>query len=204
MIADEKREIILEEGTPINVHDVWGAHLYSTQALIGKANKQFMSEISLEYHRKAIVLPELSIPNGATVKNTVTEEDYLVLASMAELYKTEKLSTILRLVKTNATVTVSGLAETADPDGNVFTAPSIKLKDHPVNIEAVSSELRQYKPGLHENAEFLIFMPAIDLEVLDKVEVNAGGRIMKLKIESVDYLSFIGLAVVSVCSETRK
>jgi hypothetical protein len=204
MIAEEKRQIILSEGTDVEVFDSTGNLLFQTKALIGKATKQFMSEISLEYHRKAQFIPELDIPNGVTVRNTATGETYLAIANMVETYGGEKLSTILRLVETNATITVTGLAETADEYGNISTSQVTKAQDMPVHIESSNAELRQYQPGLHEKAEYLIYMPAIDIQLLDKVTVNAGGRILKLKVEHVDYLSFVGIAVLSVCTETRK
>lgn len=126
MIADEKRQLILDEGVPVEVHDHIGTLLHTTKALIGKATRQSMSEVSHEAHRKAHFIPELNIRNGLIVTNTVTQDKYLTLANMVEVYGTELVSTISRMVETNSSITVTGYVETADENGDITRG--IKLR----------------------------------------------------------------------------
>ena len=51
MIKEEKRKIILKEGTPVEIIDTNNNIIKST-ALIGRASKQFMNSLSLEENRR--------------------------------------------------------------------------------------------------------------------------------------------------------
>lgn len=204
MFAAVKRQIILDEGVPVRVSNHAGATLLDTKALIGRATKQTQTEESTEYYRKGIFSPQFSIKNGLIVTNTVTGEVYLTLAGMSETYGQEKLSFISRMIITNAKLDVFGVSETADANGNIKKSNVQKAKDLPIHIIPFHSELKQYQMGLHEDAEFVIYAPALDFSLLDTISVKKGNRTTKLKIASVDYLSFDGVAVISALSETRK
>lgn len=203
MIANEKRQIILSEGQHVEVFDTHGHLLFQTKALLGKATKTAQTELSFESHRKMLFVPELNVPNGVTVKNISSQETFLSIATMVETYKGEKLSTSVRLVESNARATISGVEESADENGNVFTAPVIKADRRPIHIQPINAELKQYMMGLMPNVQYLIYISAIDLKLLDKVTVVASGRDLKVKILDIDYFSFPGLALLQVTSETR-
>ena len=204
MIAEEKRQIILSEGAPVEVYDASDTVLFTTSSLIGKASKAAQSELALENHRQAQFIPELDIPNGVRIHNLASDEHHLAIAQMVEIYASEKIATISRLVECNALVTIEGIEETADEYGNISSSPVLKAENTHVYISSLSSELVQYKPGLHENAEYLVFMPDLDISLLDKFTVVMNNRSFDFKVEGVDYASFQGIAVVSVCTETRK
>lgn len=203
MFAQEKRSLILSYGNAVEVYGSQGQLLHTTKALIGKATRTAMSEFAHEYHRKALFVPELDIPNGVIVADLTTKSKYIGVATLDEVYMSEKLSTILRLIECNGEVTITGLEETADENGDVITAPVVKVQNKPVHILPMSAELLQFMPGLHPNAEYIIYMSAAEVSLLDKVTVKSGGREVKLKIEYIDYLSFEGVALLHVCTETR-
>lgn len=203
MIAEDKRQIILDEGVPVDVYDYTGSLLGSTTALIGKATKQAMTEISLEYHRKAHFVPDFDIPNGLIVHNKITNEKYLAVANMVESYGNEVIAKISRLVESNALVTIKGFSETADENGDIFRGEVDKATNLPVHVLPVTAELKQYQPGLHSDAEYVIFCPEMDLDLLDMVDITKGTKKIPVKIVYVDILSFEGVVLINVCSETR-
>lgn len=203
MIAEEKRQLILDEGVPVEVHDHTGALLYTTKALVGKATRQSMSEISHEAHRKAHFIPELDIRNGLIVTNLVTLDKYITLANMVEAYGNEVVTVISRMTETNAVITVTGLVETADENGDIFKGDVVKVADLPAFVEVITGELRQFQPGLHPNSEYVIYCSAMDFEALDKVVITKGSREIKVKVDYVDYLTYEGAVLLQVCSETR-
>ena len=53
-MIDVKREIILEEGVPVEIYDAEMNLLDETTALIRRATRQFFSEISLESHPRTV------------------------------------------------------------------------------------------------------------------------------------------------------
>lgn len=203
-MIEEKRQIILDMGVPVQVKQTDGTLLHETKSLIGKATKQFFSEISLEYHRKGIFVPEVTVSNGVFVDNMVTNETYLVVATMPELIMSEVGSTIARLIECNSKVTIKGISETADQYGNITTEPVTKADLMPVHVEAITAELRQYDPGLHPNVQYRIYSPSIDLDVLDTVSLSVNGKTQKFKVEALDYISFQGIVLIDIASETRK
>lgn len=202
MIAEEKRQIIMDEGSPVNVYDATGLLLYQTSALVGRATKQYMSDVSLESYRSGQFLPELAIENGLLVERLLTGETFLTIAGLPEVIGNEKTAYVSRMVVCNTEVKVESLEETADDNGNVFTAPVVKTQVKGY-VQPVTSELIQYKPGLYENAEYLLYVPYIELKNLDKVVLQINGRDESFKVETFDDVSFPGVAVVSICSETR-
>ena len=91
----------------------------------------------------------------------------------------------------------------SDIKGNikrVFTNVFHQIHCH---TEFVTAEVRQNAPGLREDAEYVMYLPAYDLKVLDKLELDSFGRILKLKVIAVDFVTFPGVAVVQATTETR-
>lgn len=206
-MKDAKKAIILQEGVPVEVKDISLATpiVIETKALLGKATKQFFSEISLEYHRKGQFIPELNINNGMIVSNIVTDEHYLIMANYKEFFQNQHISTITRMIECNSVATIEGIQKTADDFGNIRKGTVIKVKDLQVHVEAVSAELIQYNPGLHEEVEYRIYATAInDINVLDKVILDINGIKKEFKIKSLDFISFRGIVIIGVSSETRK
>ncbi|MGA4519202.1 hypothetical protein ACPA0F_18250 [Solibacillus silvestris] len=203
MIAEEKRQLILDEGVPVEVTDYTGRLLFSTKAIIGKATKQALSEISHEYHRKAHFIPEVAVDNGLVVKNLVTGDNYITMATMTEAYGNEIVTKISRMALTNAFMTVTGLTETADENGDITKGEAVKAANLPVYVEILNAELKQYQPGQQTDAEYVVYCPVMDYAVLDKVVINQGGRNIKVKMQYADFLTFEGLALLHVKTETR-
>jgi len=201
---DTKREIILDEGLPVDVIDWQGNTLFSTKALLGKATKQFFSEISLEYHRKAQFVPELDVKNGQIVRVIPTGEHYLIMATYNEVFGTEKLATITRLVECNNEVLIQTLVETADDDGNIYRTPTPIVNGLKAYVEMKGGDLVQYKPGLQSRLEFDVYIPVIDVEVLDQIHLNINGKFVPFKVEYIDELSFQGIMILRVSTETRR
>ena len=203
MIAEEKRQLILDEGVPVEVSNHTGQLLFSTKAIIGKATKQALSEISHEYHRKAHFVPELAIDNGLIVKNSVSGDNYITLATMTEAYGSEVVTKIARMALTNSLMTVTGFIETADENGDITKGEAVKAANLPVYVEVLVTELKQYQPGQLTDAEYVIYCPVMDYNVLDKVVIKQGGRSISVKIQYADYLTYEGLVLLHVKTETR-
>lgn len=201
-MIDEKRLIILDEGVPVEVTDVLGSTV-TTKALIGKATKQFFTEIAFEYHRVGIFVPELNVTNGCRILNTVTGESYLTLANMEEIIRGQKASTVARMVECNTSINVKTLGETADEFGNITNEDIVKYSDLKAYVEKVRDELKQYDAGLQPEAKYYLYAPAVEINILDKIEMNINGKVLPLKVDAVDYISFPGNVIVTVCTETR-
>jgi len=196
-----KGQIITEEGLPVQIKDSNGTILYSTNALVGKATKQFFSEISLEYHREGQFISDVVVNNGNLVTNLVTNEDYLVLATMEEIVQEEKIATVARMIKCNAAISIKKYEETADEFGNIVKQQVTVADNLSVYMVKVSNSLDQYKMGLVANAEYLIYSPLINVSVLNKLLININGEIMQFKVESVDYISFNGVVLIGIVTD---
>lgn len=203
-MKDIKRQIILNEGTPVEVIDSTGVVIESTTALVGKANKVSYAEISLEAHRQGQFIPEVQVGNGNLVRSVVTDTFYLVLASMDEIVQAEKIATICRMLECNSGMTLERIEETADDNGNIKKSP-VKVADNlRVYVESGKATIEQKNPGLHPEVEFRVYAPLIDIHLLDKITLNINGNQVPFKVDAVDYVSFAGVVIADVCTETRK
>lgn len=202
-MKDVKRQIILDEGTPVELIDSTGSVLQTTTALVGKATKQSMAEIALEAHRQAQFVPELTVNNGTLVRSVVTDTCYLVLASLDEVVQGEKIATICRMLECNSSLTLERMMETADDYGNIKKAP-VKVADNlRVYVESGRATIEQKKPGLQPEVEYKVYAPLIDVQLLDKLTLNINGKQVPFKVDAVDYVSFMGVVIIDVCTETR-
>lgn len=200
---EEKRQIILDEGVEVDVKDYDGSVLFTTKAVFGKSSRQSTTEIIVEYYRSGLFMPDVDIQNGHIVTINATNTDMLVIASMEEVVHGNKISTSTRLVECNRTINVSKQGETADEYGNIIVGEIPIVENMPVYMEKLNADLIQYSPGLLENVEYMIYAPAIDLTPLDFISVNVRGRQVKLKVETTDYITFEGVVLIGVRTDTR-
>lgn len=203
MIGNEKRNIILTYGTDVQIFSPDDKYLYDTKALVGKGTKNSLQEVSIEYHRQVQLVPEIDLVNGTIMYMPLTKEKYIAVASMEEIVLNEKIATIVRFLQSNATVTITGVGEVADENGNVKTSSIVRVADQPAYITFINAELPQFKAGYFEKADYLMYIAATDIDLLDQVKIMVAGREKRMKVETVDYLSFVGLALVGLVTETR-
>lgn len=202
-MIETKREIILEEGVPVSVFDKENK-LFDTTALIGKATRQFFSEISLESHRQGQFLPQLDIHNGLIVKNRIIDSDYIIVASYPEIIDQQKCTIITRMIVCNSKITVGRQIEIADDFGNIKKGFENVCKDLSVYAEPIDSSVKQVDPGKLYEVEYKIFAPNIQLGIEDRLEIDVGGKMKPFKITGYDYLTFKGLTVIDVVTDTRR
>lgn len=199
----EKQKLIKRYGISVTVTSMAGA-AQETVCLFGRATKQFNNTISLEYHRRAHFLPSVPIESGCLIHLNASNEDYIVIATFDEILDGLVASSIAHMFKCNASVTISADKMTADNRGNLKSVSVVKYENLKVYCQAVTHDLLEKKPGLFEEVEYLLYVPDIDVSSLNRVTLNLGGRQVPLKVKSVDYASYPGLACISVASETRK
>lgn len=199
-----KREIILEEGVPVSIFDREMESLGDTTALIGKATKQFASEISLESHRQGQFLPEIELKNGLVVRNNVTNEDYIVVASYPEVIERQLCATIARMIVCNSKMTVGRLVEDADDRGKITREFREIYSNLSIYAEPLESEVRQTDPGKAPKSRYKIYAPSIELDIEDQIQIDVGGVMMPFKLIGYDYLTFRGLTLLEVVTETRR
>lgn len=202
-MIETKRGIILEEGVPVSVFDK-EEKLFDTTALIGKATRQFFSEISLESHRQGQFLPQLDIHNGLIIKNKVIDNDYIIVASYPEVINQQKCTTITRMIVCNSKITIGRQTEIADDFGNIKKGFKSVCKDLSVYVETIDSEVKQVDPGKLHEVEYKIFAPNIPLEIEDRLEIDVGGEMRPFKITGYNYLMFKGLTVIDAVTDTRR
>lgn len=202
-MIETKREIILEEGVPVSVFDKENK-LFDTTALIGKATRQFFSEISLESHRQGQFLPQLDIHDGLIVKNRVIDSDYIIVASYPEIIDQQKCTTITRMIVCNSKMTVGRLVEYADHRGKITREFKEIYSNLSIYAELLESEVRQMDPGKAPKSRYKIYAPSIELNIEDQIHIDVGGVMMPFKLMGYDYLIFPGLTVLEVVTETRR
>lgn len=198
----DKRDIILSEGVPVELTDMGGNNV-QTIALLGRANKQFNSTVSLESHRRAQFLPDIEVDSGDIVLNTVTNERYIIVAAYNELIQAAVAAVIGHAILCNTKLTVSRMVEVVNARGDIVKTDTVQYEDIDVFTQAMTSEMRQQNPGLYVDAEFIIYAPAIDINSLDKISLLAGTRSTTLKVVDRDYISYPGLVLIQACTETR-
>ena len=174
-MIEVKREIIQEEGIPVEVYDKDMNLLIETTALIGKATRQFFSEISLESHRQGQFFPELNIKNGLIVRNKITAEDYIIVANYPEVIEQQKCTIITRMIVCNSKLTVKRLVEDADKFGNIRREFKEIYKDLSIYVEPVANTVTQTDPGKFPETQYKLFAPNITLDIEDQVAVDVGG-----------------------------
>jgi hypothetical protein len=203
-MIEEKRQIILSEGVPVELRKADGTTTDVT-ALIGRANRTANSStLTLEAHRRAHFLPDVPVQSGDTVLHTLIGERYIVIADMDEVIDGQLAAHVVHMVICNTKVTISGITETVTPRGDIKKVDIVKAANLDAYTQAMSADLLQQNPGLFSDVEYVIYAPGIDITVLDKVSLSVGARQIPLKVTNVDYLSYPGLALIQVCSETRK
>lgn len=202
-MLEEKRQIILDEGLSIQVLDHTGAVLANTKAIIGRASTQNF-EMRLEHYRRMQFLPDAGATNGCIVRVISTNEDYLILATMNEVIHNQHVAVSAIAVSCNAELRVEGIQEKADKRGNISKIPVVKAERLKSHVQLLTADLKQYDPGLHQDAEYRIYAPLFDIDILDQVTMYINGKSVKLKVVAVYYTQFDGIVTLEVKTETRK
>jgi hypothetical protein len=202
MIAHDKRKIILKEGTPVILYPPTGAPIES-KALIGRASKQFMNSLSLEENRRGYFLPDVNLDNGWIVLNNTTGEYYIAIAVYPEIYNTEILSIASHMFVCNAVIDISGFSEVWDDYGNKEVTPVVKVSGSRCYLQHVSAELRQFDPGLHHDAEYIIYTQQCDVNLLDTIKLKNNSPEINMKIVDINNFSFNGITKLQVRTDSR-
>ena len=197
MIAKEKFKLIQKEGSPVTVGGV------QTKMLIGRGTSQITNTVAVEATRKGYFLPDFSVGNGSIVNNEVTGESYLVAATYPEEYAGEKLSVYAAMFVCNAVVDIQNVIIEYDENGDKTPRLNPILTDSPCYLQRVSGDLKQYDPGIHPDAEYILFVPACEATLLDTITVKDHSP--QLKFKAVDINNFIleGITRIQVKAETR-
>lgn len=203
-MIETKREIISEEGVPVEIFNKSMDLIDETIALIGKATRQFFSEVSLKSHRQGQFFPEINIKNGLIVKNGVTDEDYIIVANYPEVIEQQMCATITRMIVCNSKLTIKRMVETADRFGNIKREFEEVYSNLSVYAEHIESEVTQKDPGKSPKDRYKIFAPDIEIGIEDQIQIEVGGKEVSFKLMGYDLLSFKGLTILEVVSETRR
>jgi hypothetical protein len=198
-----KSRLILHEGSPVRVTSARSGEVTETTALVGRATKQFDNTISLETNRRGHFLPQIQIENGDSVVHLVTGDNYLVIATMSEVMKATVVANIGHLYICNCSVSVLGVQESADNNGNRINMPVQKVEGQRAYIQTLNAQLKQYDVGLHPDAEYKLFLPRAPIDLMDRVMVTEDEVTIDMKVVATDFLSYKGLVVVQVKTETR-
>lgn len=203
-MVEDKIELITEYGVPVEVKDSNLSIVAETIALIGKASTGNITETSLEYHRVGQFIPGTHVEVGNLVENKITEATYLVLAHMSEVIDNEICAIVTRFAECNSTMSLHNFTEDADDNGNIFNSRVDKLVNLPVYIKSTALDLVSTNVGAMPTARIIIVAPSVAIDILDTLEVDLVNKVQKLKIESLDYVSYRGLCIVETSLDTRK
>lgn len=203
-MIEDKIELITEYGVPVEIRDSNLDMMDETIALIGKASTGNITETSLEYHRIGQFIPGTNVEVGNLVENKITNATYIVLAHMPEVIDNEICAIVTRFAECNSTMSVYNFMEDADENGNIFNSRVDKFVHLPIYIKSTALDLRGTDLGAMPTANITIVAPSVDMDVLDTLEVDLVNRVQKLKIESLDYISYRGLCIITASIDTRK
>ena len=202
LIAKEKYKIISRHGSPVTVKPPSGSS-YETKALVGRATQLSSSTISLESTRRGYFLPDVDINNGHIIENYITGDTYLAIARYPEVYNGKILSVALIMYVCNAVVDIYGVTDSYDEYGNRTQNPNPVVTDAPCYIQRVSADLRRYDPGLHEDAEDVIYLQGCEAGLMDTIEIKNVTPTKKVKAVDINNYLFEGVTRIQVKSETR-
>ena len=201
----EKHRIIKKEGSVVDIirHD--GSIIKDVCALIGRATKSFDNSITLESNRRGhFISTEYPLDNGFVCYDRKLDAYYLMVAVYHEILEGNLATYASHMLKTNSTITVYGYTEDADEDGNITKQKTLKYVDVKVFTRSRDLDLKRTEPGIREHNEYNIFAPNIQVNSLDHVVLSAGNLEYDFKVISADYISFSGLVILTLESETRR
>lgn len=206
-MKDYKSTIIRKYGTSVEVQRYLGdmpTRTLETKVLLGRATRTNANLKTSESQKEAIFLPDFDVDAGDFVINKNHNEDYVVVTTHQEYDGNRTLSIVANLLKCSHKLTLKGNSKMADDRGNLKTTFGEKYKDVPCYLEYVSSQLRQYEPGLNPDTEYLIYTTDLNIDLTDQIKISFGKREMTFKVVFVDYTSFPNLAVIEVAKDIRK
>lgn len=196
----DKQSIIKSEGVDVDIYDI-SSILTSSKALIGRSNRTGNVMLPLEAYRKGMFLPETNIKNGNIVKNSKTGESYIVVSSFNEVIDGLVCAIDVMMLKCNVIVDIIGYVETADEVGNIYKTEVHKATNLSAYLEINNIDLNQYKEGLYPNNEYSLYIPSLDISLLDRIIVKSLKNNLVLKIVGVVNWSYENLNILTVTSD---
>lgn len=198
-MKDERRAFILEYGVDCTVNGT------ATKAIIGRSGKK-TTPFAWENERQGTFLPDMTVPSGALVENTVTSESLLVRSVYPEAVDGAIVAKLAQMVKINATVNILRLSETYDTYGNVTgtawkdTTTGGTLTPIKAFAEFINASMRQAEPGLLASTVIRLYVQSTAIiALLDRVTL--GGK--SYQVDAIDLLSSPGLAIVQLSQDNR-
>jgi len=202
-IARDKQKIINLKGSPVLIYTV-DENVIKTMSIIGRASTQFNSTLSLEAHRRGHFFPEIDIKNGYLVEDTLKKETYVCVANYSEVIDGSITTTVAHMLVCNGNIKATREVEVGDDRGKVTKTSITIVEDYKVCIETKKQELKQFKPGLHPDFDYEIYAPYFEVKLLDSIEVKNDNQTLQLKVESFDSITYPGLVVIQLSTETRR
>lgn len=201
----EKHRIIRRMGVTVDIISPDGDVMQS-KILLGRASQVFSSNMeNIESHRRGQFLPETNIDNGYIVHNPITGEDYLVVSIYSDIINNTLSTKVSHMLVCNVSIDVMGDdIEEADDRGNIRRTPQVKYTDLKAYLEVVNMDVKQYDIGLHPDTEYLVYVSAKDISLLDRVIVTIGERKLPTKVVGTDYAKYPGILILQLSSETRE
>lgn len=201
-MVNQKQKIIKSRGSDIILTDLNGDS-FPARALIGRASEQFNNMLSLEAHRRAHFLPNTKVDSGYIVYDVTLQKQYICISTYRELIANKVSSVASHMLVCNSELTVGREEETADDRGRREKTSEV-IKDHvKISLQINSQDLRLYLTGNHPDSEFIAFAQDFDVRLLDKIIVNNGLQSIPLRLVSFDRISYPGLVLLYLSSETR-
>lgn len=201
-MVNQKQKIIKNRGSDVILIDLEGCNC-PVRALIGRASKQFNNMLSLEAHRRAHFLPNTRVDSGYMIYDVNLDKYYICISTYKELIVNKVSSIASHMLVCNSELTVSREEEVADDRGRREKTSEV-IKDHvKISLQINSQDLRLYLTGNHPDSEFIAFAQDFDVKLLDKIVVNNGLQALTLRLMSFDRISYPGLVLLYLSSETR-
>ncbi len=201
-MVNEKERIIKKMGIDCEILFPDGERAES-KFLVRRATNQFSNMLAIESQRKGDFIHGDGVGGGCIVKNLVSDESYIVVATSKDTFKDMVLSTVCVMFVCNANLSAYTFDKKADEYGNITSERVEVLSGDLVYAQAVDQTLVQYAPGLHSETEFVIYCPYLNVDVLDTLILNNGLHVFNLKVITNHSSNYPGITVIEAKTEGR-
>ena len=202
-MVNEKERIIKKLGISCEIKYADGT-TKTSKCLVKRASALFNSIEALESHRRGDFIYSDNVTGGCIITNNISGEQFIAVGTYPEVFKDITLATVSHMLVLNAKLSLKRTVKKGTVSGEVKSTDIVVLNDIPVFIEGNKDKLRQFEMGLYPDADYAVFMPSADIDLLDKISVSVGGKVLNLKVIHVDFISYPNVTVLHLATETRK
>ena len=193
------RSLIRREGNDITVHT---EPPYKTKAIISKHTSLSSTNSSQMLHSRRIYMEnDTKIKTGVLLSDSIRR--YIVVGVYEEYLRGRVLDKVSHVLDCNCKYTNIKYKITTSDTGKITKTIEESIVDTYAHLSTTRDELIQYKPGLHKDTEYVMYSPVTEVVILDTLSIDFSDITLKLKVLTIDFITYPGLLLLELCNETR-